>query len=158
MKMDYANVFTRFAANIIDGLLTVPFYIPYIILMTRIEDPAQVDEISPLLWTINLIPFFAGIVFSLWNVIYRMGKTGQSLGKKFLGIAVVDERGLPIGVGMACLREIIGKMISGMVCYLGYLNALWDDRKQGWHDKMAKSFVCYVPQNPQAPQTPQPPR
>lgn len=149
MQQEYANVFTRFAANIIDGLLIIPFYIPLIILSRRAQETGQ--EIDSTLVLINLIPLFIGFVFGIWNGIVRMGKTGQSLGKKFLGISVVDERGLPIGVGGAALREIIGKFVSAIVCYIGFLNAFWDAKKQGWHDKIAKSYVCYTPQKPPSP-------
>ena len=76
-----------------------------------------------------------------------MGKTGQSLGRKFLNIAVLNEYGKPIGTGNAALREIIGRFISGLVCYIGYLNAFWDKKKQMWHDKMANCYVYYVEDN-----------
>lgn len=150
MQLEYANVFTRFAATVIDGLLFIPFYIPLFILTRKAAESGQ--EADSTLALINLLILLVGICFAFWNGIIRMGKTGQSLGKKFLGISVVDERGLPIGVGTAALREIIGKFVSGIVCYIGYLNAFWDDKKQGWHDKIAKSYVCYTPQNPLPPQ------
>ena len=76
-----------------------------------------------------------------------MGKTGQSLGRKFLNIAVLDHNLKPIGIGNAALREIIGRWISGLVCYIGYLNAFWDKDNQMWHDKMAKCYVYYVEDN-----------
>ena len=84
------------------------------------------------------------LVFGIWNTIVRMGKTGQSLGRKFLNIAVLTATGEPIGIGKAALREIIGRWVSGLVCYLGYLNAFWDKHNQMWHDKIADCYVYYV--------------
>jgi len=55
--------------------------------------------------------------------------------------------GEPIGIGKAVLREIIGKWISTLFCYLGYLNALWDRDNQTWHDKIANCYVFYVEEN-----------
>ena len=56
----------------------------------------------------GLIIFFisviAALVFGLWNTIVRMGKTGQSLGRKFLSIAVLTFDGQPIGMGNDFLR------------------------------------------------------
>ena len=73
-----------------------------------------------------------------------MGKTGQSLGRKFLDIAVLDASGKPIGVGRTFLREVIGRCLSGVVFYIGYLNAFWDPDKQMWRNKISKCYVYYV--------------
>jgi len=94
-----------------------------------------------------LVSLLGSVIFALWNSIVRMGKTGQSLGRKFLNIAVLDENGQPIGTGRAFLREVIGRWVSSLICYIGYLNAFWDARKQMWHDKMANCFVYYVDDN-----------
>ena len=48
-----------------------------------------------------------------------------------------------LGYGRAFLR-LIGRYISGFVCYLGYLWMLWDKEKQCWHDKMANDVVVPV--------------
>jgi uncharacterized RDD family membrane protein YckC len=72
------------------------------------------------------------------------GPTGQTLGKRAMGIRVIDfNTGGPIGYGRAFLR-VIGRWISGIPCYLGYLWMLWDKEKQCWHDKMANDVVVPV--------------
>lgn len=143
MEREYASVWTRFGALVIDSLMIIPFYLPFYVLSFR-HAASGLDQIDGWLLFANLMFFFAGIVFVLWNTIFRMGKTGQSLGRKFLNIAVLNENGKPIGVGKAALREIIGRWISGLVCYIGYLSAFWDNKRQMWHDKMANCYVYYV--------------
>ena len=140
---EYANVFTRFGAILLDGLIMIPFYIPLYVVMSQnpYDQPSDGDIAIILLTVIGML------VFGFWNTIIRMGRTGQSLGRKFLNIAVLDRDLKPIGVGNAALREIIGRWISGLVCYIGYLNAFWDKDRQMWHDKMAKSYVFYVEDN-----------
>ncbi|MBI4337857.1 MAG: RDD family protein [Chloroflexi bacterium] len=69
------------------------------------------------------------------------GLRGQTLGKMALGIKVVDERGQVPGVGRAALREVIGKFLSALALGLGFLWIAWDGKKQGWHDKIATTFV-----------------
>ena len=140
-RPEYANVFTRFGAIILDGLIMIPFYIPFFFVMPM--DPYAPDPTSGDIAVMAII-FIGMIVFGIWNTIVRMGKTGQSLGRKFLNIAVLDTNLKPIGLGNAVLREIIGRWISGLVCYIGYLNAFWDKDNQMWHDKMAKCYVFYV--------------
>ena len=143
-RPEYANVLTRFGALLLDAIILIPFYIP--IFMVIPTDPYGPEPTSGDLMVLFIL-LIAMLVFAIWNTIVRMGKTGQSLGRKFLNIAVLNSNLQPIGVGNAALREIIGRWISGLVCYIGYLNAFWDKDKQMWHDKMANCYVFYVEDN-----------
>jgi uncharacterized RDD family membrane protein YckC len=70
--------------------------------------------------------------------------SGQTVGKRALGIRVVDfNTGGPIGFGRAVVR-FVGRYVSFIACFLGYLWMLWDKEKQTWHDKFASDVV--VPQ------------
>ncbi len=72
------------------------------------------------------------------------GPKGQTLGKMALGIRVIDfNSGGPIGYGRGVIRYL-GRIVSGIVCLLGYLWMLWDKEKQTWHDKFATSVVVPV--------------
>jgi uncharacterized RDD family membrane protein YckC len=72
------------------------------------------------------------------------GPKGQTLGKMALGIRVIDfNTGGPIGYARGFLRYI-GKLISAIACFLGYLWMLWDKEKQTWHDKIATTVVVPV--------------
>ena len=67
--------------------------------------------------------------------------SGQTLGKRALGIRVLDfGAGGPVGYGRAVIRYV-GRFVSGIVFALGYLWMLWDGQKQTWHDKMATTVV-----------------
>jgi uncharacterized RDD family membrane protein YckC len=69
------------------------------------------------------------------------GGSGQSLGKRALGIRTVDvATGQPTGAGRAVGRYF-ARILSAIPCYLGYLWAAWDPRKQAWHDKIVNSLV-----------------
>ncbi len=69
------------------------------------------------------------------------GLRGQTPGKMLLGIRVVGPTGEVPGLRRAFMREIIGKFFSKLVCYLGYLWAVADGRRQTWHDKIAGTYV-----------------
>lgn len=89
---------------------------------------------------------FSSLLFSLgWIVnVYLTGKYGWSIGKKLLGLKVVKEDGTcPIGIIGAVIREIIGKFISGIILGIGFLMVAFDSKKQGLHDKIAKTYVVY---------------
>ena len=54
---------------------------------------------------------------------------------------VVKENGTPATFWTMLFREWIGKIISGMIFSLGYLWILIDKERQGWHDKLASTYV-----------------
>lgn len=86
-----------------------------------------------------------GIGINLWNRVFRMGRTGQSLGKSALGLRLVHaQTGQPIGAGPCFLRELCSGLINQVV-YLSYLWMLWDDNKQTLADKAVGSTVIVVP-------------
>jgi uncharacterized RDD family membrane protein YckC len=38
----------------------------------------------------------------------------------------------------------IGRYVSALIIYIGYLWMLWDEEKQCWHDKLASDVVVRV--------------
>jgi uncharacterized RDD family membrane protein YckC len=70
--------------------------------------------------------------------------SGQTIGKRALGIRVLDLRtGDSIGFSRAVLRYF-AHILSGLPLLLGYFWMLWDPEKQTWHDKIAGSVVVPV--------------
>ncbi len=66
-----------------------------------------------------------------------MGRSASAL----FGLHVVDAAtGKHLGIGRAIAR-FLGFMVSGSVLDIGLIWAAFDPRKQGWHDKMASTFV-----------------
>lgn len=75
-----------------------------------------------------------------WNRIHRQGTTGQSVGKKVLGIRLVSQTtGQPVGRGTVFLREIAH--VADAPLYLGYLWPLWDTQRQTFADKIMTTVV-----------------
>jgi len=75
---------------------------------------------------------------------FEGGPRGQTIGKMALGIRVVDfNTGGPIGYGRGVVRYL-ARILSAIVCFLGYLWMLWDKEKQTWHDKIATTVVVPV--------------
>jgi uncharacterized RDD family membrane protein YckC len=69
------------------------------------------------------------------------GKTGQSWGKRALGIKLLSEStGQPIGAGMAFARDIVLLLVS-LPCYIGFLWPLWDAKRQTFADKILSTVV-----------------
>ena len=86
-----------------------------------------------------------GYLLVAFIYVRALGKTGQTWGRKIVGIKVVGAAtGEPIGFGRALGRQLFASFISGQIVYLGYLWMLWDDKKQTWHDKVVNSIVVKV--------------
>jgi len=100
----------------------------------EIEDPVK-ELLIPLLVANTLIKAF--------YFIYFHALTGQTVGKLALGLKVVNRDGGAIGFGRATVRYC-GSFISLLFAGLGFAWIAFDSRKQGWHDKMAGSFVVRV--------------
>jgi uncharacterized RDD family membrane protein YckC len=87
------------------------------------------------------------IVFGLFYEVGLIALRGATLGKQAMGIKVVRELdGQLPGWGPAALRWIIPQvagMICGLITILVYVSPFFDNtgRLQGWHDKVAKTFV-----------------
>ncbi len=92
-----------------------------------------------------VLSWLASVLFQLWNRVWRMGRTGQSLGKSRMGLRLVDDRtGRPIGAGMCFVREFVSGLVNSVV-YLSYLWMLWDENRQTVADKAAHSTVVKLP-------------
>ena len=79
------------------------------------------------------------IAYAVWALM--LFAKGTTPGKNILGMRVVKENGETAGFGTMLVREWIGKLISGMLLSLGFLWILFDRDRQGWHDKLASTFV-----------------
>jgi uncharacterized RDD family membrane protein YckC len=90
----------------------------------------------------NLIAQLAGNLLSLGYFLYFWSGrgAGQTLGMKRLGIRVIRTDGKYMSVGRAFLRNI-GLGISFLVFLLGVIWVAFDKNKQGWHDKIADTYV-----------------
>jgi uncharacterized RDD family membrane protein YckC len=149
-----AGFWRRFAALLVDGLIVLLFMIPAIVVAatgeTEIETcpndstslcEVPTDETS----TRTLLFIILGSVVGLAYFAILEGNRGQTVGKKAMGIAVVDSAtGQPIGLGRGIGRQF-ARWLSQLIFYLGYLWMLWDPKKQTWHDKLARSIVVRRP-------------
>jgi uncharacterized RDD family membrane protein YckC len=66
--------------------------------------------------------------------------TGQTLGKMATGIKVISTDGSSVSWGKALLRYI-GYIVSSIPLALGFIWAAFDAKRQGWHDKIANTYV-----------------
>jgi uncharacterized RDD family membrane protein YckC/endogenous inhibitor of DNA gyrase (YacG/DUF329 family) len=131
-SVEKAGAGSRFGSYIIDSIVVgvICFVLGFSIGFTF---RYAIDELEPVL---NLI----GVLISAGYFTYFFGN-GQTLGMKAMKIKLCETDGTyPIGYGKGFLRWI-GMVISGLVIGLGFLWILIDENRQGWHDKIAGTYV-----------------
>ena len=90
-----------------------------------------------------ILYLFVGLILSVVYFTYFHSATGQSIGKGLLKIKAIQTSGEPLNFKIAFIRWG-GYFISGLAMYLGFLWVLFDKNKQGWHDKIAGTYVVKV--------------
>ncbi|MEV6282954.1 RDD family protein [Kribbella sp. NPDC051770] len=130
---------SRVLASIVDSL--VPIVIILVGVFTSIAMSGSLETMSDAGSAVLVICYLGSILFQIWNRIIRQGRTGQSLGKKVVGLKVVSpETGELIGFGRNLGREVCA-FVFNQFCFLNVLWPLWDDKHQTWHDKVASDIV-----------------
>lgn len=92
---------------------------------------------------IGSIIYFTCILIMFFYFSYLTYRYGMTLGKKVLGIKVVNEYGRRPEITEVIKRELFGKILSSLFMGLGFFWALFDKKNQALHDKIAKTYVIY---------------
>ena len=142
---------------VIEAPITIPFvYIP-IAQYYRDHPPAAGQTIATLPTDLANRFLLIGLLGALFSALYFGGLVawqGRTLGQRAMGAFVVRaEDGGKLPLGRAYLRAVIfwgpgvigliptAGSIAGLIALIGLLSAAWDQRKQGWHDKLARILV-----------------
>jgi uncharacterized RDD family membrane protein YckC len=65
---------------------------------------------------------------------------GQTIGSKLLNVRVIKTDGSDLEISQALIRYV-GFFISAICLLIGLIWAAFDPQKQGWHDKIAGTYV-----------------
>lgn len=84
----------------------------------------------------------AAAIIVVFYRIFFWSVAGQTPGLKFMGLRVVTLDGKHLSLKRAAVR-MVGYVIATVPLYLGFAWILIDDRRQGWHDKLAHTCVIY---------------
>jgi uncharacterized RDD family membrane protein YckC len=84
------------------------------------------------------LKWFAYFFLTIWFI----SKKGGLPGKLMLGLKIVNvDNGLMLSPGKALYRETIGKFLSVLLLFSGYLMVIFRRDKRALHDIMSKSQV-----------------
>jgi uncharacterized RDD family membrane protein YckC len=136
-KLDYASIGNRIIAAILDGiiLIFINFIVGMVLTITINQSSSTSDE------SLNSLNNLINILISYGYTAYLMSSESQAtLGQMAMGIKVTDENGNRITFVAATIRYFMS-LVSGIILAIGYLMALFNDKKQTLHDLVAKTVV-----------------
>lgn len=158
IRIEYAGFWKRFLAAIIDGIiLNIAGWI--IILVagignlgalrtlsrnSQIDDPAsQAAAKTAALAMFSEVGIICLVLLCLSMLYFSLMESSAkqaTLGKLALSLKVTDVNGNRLTFGRALGRNL-GKFISSLILYIGYIMAAFTQKKQALHDMMAGTLV-----------------
>lgn len=136
--IELAGFWVRTAAYLVDAFLLsfVGGAFPYLVIVTSSYN-SNGQPTNPAVGASLLVSFIYFVFF--WS---HLGG-GRTLGMRLFRLRVLDDGGYAVGIGQAVIRWV-GLWVSFAFCFIGVLWVAGDSRKQGWHDKLAHTYVVYA--------------
>ena len=142
--MRYVGFWRRGGALMIDGVIMYLLQLPIGILFgIGSAFTSSEGDGSPGVMLALIIPMYI-LQFLLPALYYILmnGKYGATLGKKAVGIKIVMSDGEPITYGRA-IGRYFAYILSGIILYIGYIMAAFDEEKRALHDHICDTRVIY---------------
>ena len=141
--MEYAGFWRRAGALTIDMII---FGIFQAILMIVVIGSVTVSEPSDEAAGAAAIGLNIVVIVAAWLYFALMESSSKqaTVGKMMIGAVVTDLDGNRISFGRASGRYF-GKFVSGIILGIGYIMAVFTQRKQALHDIMAGCLVVRKP-------------
>ncbi len=126
VEINYAGFWLRFTAAVIDGLiLLIPFAI-----CAAIAGTNNIPIVYFLIWILGFAYF----------AYFESSPKKATFGKEALGLIVTNMDGSQLTFKQASIRYI-GKLLSLIIIYMGFIMIGFTEKKQGLHDMIAKTLV-----------------
>lgn len=137
----YAGFWLRFVAYLIDALLMAAVFFPLGLVLGLAAGASGGDENSPQLALANMLGNVLSIAAGwLYHSLLESSSWQGTIGKKVLGLRVTDLDGHRIGFGRATGRYF-GTILSGMICFIGFIMVAFTEKQQALHDMLAGTLV-----------------
>ena len=151
--VEYAGFWWRFLAYIIDDLIigavswifALPILAVFGVSMYSLKEAGMDTDnaellVLPIILAASSIGIIAMVLQWLYFALMESSKHQGTLGKIVLKIKVTDLEGKRVSFARATGRYF-GKILSGMIMYIGYIMAGFTERKQALHDMLASCLV-----------------
>lgn len=141
----YAGFWRRLGATLIDTLLLASISFVLLYWAYGTDYFASAHERQGLFQYYGVFDLLVNQVLPLVVAVTLWVRYRGTPGKRLLDCQVVDaDSGQALSVKQAVLRYF-AYLVSMLPLCLGFLWIAWDKRKQGFHDKIARTVVLYRP-------------
>ena len=139
----YAGFFVRLAAYIIDciivGITLLIIRIPKFIIYMMNPDIFFVKPILFKFSIFDIVIYLLGLTYFVLMTYY----CGGTLGKKLFKLKVCKATDEKLSLFTIIYRESIGRYLSGLILFIGYIMIGVDSKKRGLHDILSDTLVVY---------------
>ncbi len=141
----YAGFVTRLMAFVVDRAITATIILFTGLAVNFVLDAFRINQLfgfGDISW--QAATGFGVGMYLVVSIAYDVGfwmLVGQTPGKRLMGVLIVRADGQRLRLGNAIRREL-AYVLSGIL-FLGYLWILFDNKRQGFHDKLAGTIVVY---------------
>ncbi|HMJ25621.1 MAG TPA: RDD family protein [Pyrinomonadaceae bacterium] len=143
----YAGFWLRFAAYLIDSIILGLVFVPvgFALGIILAATGSATNDADPLMVGVNgLINVGSILAGWLYSSLLESSSWQGTVGKKLIGLRVTDLNGNRISFGKATGRYF-GKILSGMICMVGFFMAAFTEKAQALHDQLAGTLVLSGP-------------
>jgi uncharacterized RDD family membrane protein YckC len=133
-EVRFAGFWLRTGATVLDSLWLygLIYAVLWLLLSPGLFNPEAPYTLTQFAfeWVIPLI-----VVMTFWVM------KGATPGKMVLRMRIVDADTYQAASGPRLFLRYVAYFVSMLPLFLGFLWIAWDKRKQGWHDKIARTVV-----------------
>ena len=135
-QVEYAGFWIRLLAALVDTMLLTVFVTLPLSFVYGPQDYFLGEQIFLGFWDIFL-GYVLPVFLTIWFWIRYLGTPGKML----LKLQIVDAKSMGAMTGWQAIVRYLGYLVSMLVLLLGFFWIAFDQRKQGWHDKLAGTIV-----------------
>jgi uncharacterized RDD family membrane protein YckC len=140
----YAGFFVRLAAYIIDCIIVgISLLIIRITnFFTYMMNP-DIFFVRPILFKFSIfdiVIYLLGLTYFVFMTYYY----GGTFGKQLLNLKVCKVTDEKLSLFTVIYRESIGRYLSGLILFIGYIMIGLDSKKRGLHDILSDTLVVYT--------------
>ncbi|MDH5445088.1 MAG: RDD family protein [Gammaproteobacteria bacterium] len=144
-RLQYAGFWRRLAAVILDGALVLTLTAPLLFIIYGHGYFKWLFTSFDILSIYGAWDLILARILPVVGIIICWQTMGATPGKLLMSCRIVDTNTLHPPNNLKAMTRLACYFASSLPLNLGFFWIGWDKKKQGFHDKMAKTLVLYTP-------------
>ncbi len=137
----YSGFWIRLLAHILDAIIVyAAIYVIGLVMLPDVIDNSSAEEQARMMGAMNRLTLLAIFLGAAYEIGLCCSKIQGTLGKRALGMKVVDANGNRISLLTSVFRYF-GKILSWMILCIGFIMIAFSKKKRGLHDNLANTYI-----------------